>query len=101
MSKRAGASKRREILTRLASIKRKVGTLQAWWNVSSTVYIPRDQQTDDRWRRPREHHEYPENDVKYWAGTVQEVDWLIGELTELKGMAISEYWNLRERQEEQ
>jgi hypothetical protein len=57
---------RRHVLTVLAQFTRDIALLRKTWQTRSTVYVLGETPgTNGTWR-PRESHEYPENDARYW-----------------------------------
>ncbi|MFC0504142.1 hypothetical protein [Micromonospora costi] len=59
---------RRIALDVLRSVKSDVGSLIARWDVTGKVYLhPHEREDPSRWFRPRQPHEYPENDPQAWT----------------------------------
>lgn len=92
------ASARRSTLKQINEIKAVVETMRTWWTTRTTVFVPSEERKpgDNHYLRPREQHEYPENDRKYWAGTVKAIDKAMQDLHALREHCIREYHNTPE-----
>lgn len=84
------ASARRKVLKVLSSLKRDITTLQAWWDVRGTTYIPQITGGPSV-RRDRRPDEYPEAQRKYWASTIARLDVMAFEIAELRAHCLNEY----------
>lgn len=95
-SPRAGA--RREVLKRVRNIRTTLDKLTKWWDVKSTVWLTWGERKSNGnvYERPREIHEYPEMQTNHWVATVNEIDEMIAQLTELRMFAVSEYHKVKE-----
>lgn len=89
-SKRAGA--RRKVLAEINEIRKSVATITRWWRAETTVYVePADRKPGENlYLRPREEHEYPENDTNYWYGTIREIDEMMVRLGQLRSHCLTE-----------
>jgi hypothetical protein len=88
-SPRAGA--RRHVLKSLNSLRIRVRTMRGWWDITGQVYAPELDRTKMNPMRDRRPEEYPEVDVRYWWGTVAEIDAMIREMHLLRAFCVEEW----------
>ena len=87
VSGRAGA--RRAVLRSLKDIKSIIGVLDAWWSVSGRTYEGTTYGSGTM--RDRQPKEYPENQRRYWASTIQLLDQMSKHLEMLRKYCLEQH----------
>ena len=77
-------NKRREVLARLADMKRRVTAMASVFTVESRVYL------DEGGTRARRPEEYPENKKAYWGWLEVQAEELMREADALRTLAADE-----------
>jgi hypothetical protein len=88
------ASARRATWRALDEIKKTADNMRGWWSTTGKVYIPPEERPADDpngWYRDRQSGEYPENQRRYWAGTVAGIDKMIMDLQALREACVEEF----------
>lgn len=79
---------RRIILDELRLIKRTTSDLISRWSVEGTVYVPHDGGPKFSGHfRPRERHEYPENQAEAWRNLARYARWMVDRWTQVAEVA--------------
>lgn len=78
------------MLEKLRAIHERANKLRGWWSVGGKIY---DGSVMNM--RKREPHEYPENQLDYWAGTCCELQALFEEISAAHRFAIEQYRKIR------
>lgn len=90
---------RRITLDFLRAVKRDLGRLITQWDTTGKVYLePHEREAPHQWSRPREQHEYPENDPQAWARLADDAEELARNALALARYAREERADLLARQ---